>query len=377
MNSYSKSVSIWLLIGCIMILIQIAVGGITRLTDSGLSITEWNVIKGTLPPMNETEWTLTFEKYKTHAKKQYETLHASMDLAQFKKIYFWEYFHRLWARGMGFVFIIPFMIFSIGRLMTIWKKHTGSISNYFREVLTAMFYHKLLKRLFIVILLASLSAIFGWIMVASGLNNDKRTWVNAYNLMIHLILASSLFAYLVYTYFHYSFQNGYAKIYTKKLFLWKLLGGFLVLQIGLGALMAGMKAGLIFPYPFILFKWSLFSDLISQSSLLGGINFYDYEPNAGIKIWVQLFHRLNAWNIAFLSGYFIVNNLGNLNKKNGLILYTTILVTQVVMGIVTVSFCVGKIPVTLGVMHQVIAFLLLASYLWVLFTSKADANSRV
>ncbi len=190
----SKAVSIWLMIGCIMVLFQIIIGGITRLTDSGLSITEWEVVKGTLPPLNDSEWEVSFEKYKTFAKKQFQSLHSDMTLEKFKQIYFWEYFHRLWARLMGFVFIIPFIYFLIRK----------KIEVYF------------IKRLLIVILLASLSAIFGWLMVASGLNNDKRTWVNAYNLLTHLILATSLFSYLILTFYHHAFQKNRQRIELKE-----------------------------------------------------------------------------------------------------------------------------------------------------------------
>lgn len=95
-----RPVQIWLLIGVFMVFMQVVIGGVTRLTDSGLSITEWAVIQGTVPPMNEADWQLAFDAYKVAAKKQYESLHADMSLQEFKFIYFWEYFHRLWARLM-------------------------------------------------------------------------------------------------------------------------------------------------------------------------------------------------------------------------------------------------------------------------------------
>lgn len=107
----ARPVRIWLLIGLVMVFIQVVVGGITRLTDSGLSITEWAVIQGTMPPLNEAQWLDAFDKYKVAAKKQFESLHADMSLSEFKVIFFWEYIHRLWARLMGFVFIIPFLYF--------------------------------------------------------------------------------------------------------------------------------------------------------------------------------------------------------------------------------------------------------------------------
>ena len=105
----SRPVAIWLLIGVVMIIIQILLGGITRLTGSGLSITEWNVVTGTLPPLNEQQWVGEFEKYKE--TPQYNLLNTSFTLKDFKFIFFWEWFHRFWARLIGIVFAIPFIIF--------------------------------------------------------------------------------------------------------------------------------------------------------------------------------------------------------------------------------------------------------------------------
>ena len=343
-----KAVSIWLALGCILVLIQILIGGITRLTDSGLSITEWSVIKGTLPPMNEVEWQVSFEKYKTFAKKQYESIHKDMDLNEFKRIYFWEYFHRLWARMMGFVFIIPFIYFLIRKKLTT----------------------KLIRRLGIVILLASLSAIFGWLMVASGLNDDKRTWVNAYNLLIHLILATSLFSYLTYTFYGYAAVRMESRIELEERGFFKLLGIILVVQIGIGALMAGMKAALVFPYPFMLLKYDLAREIWNSSPAIIWQHWNDYEPNPNIKLIVQIFHRASAY-LLFLGAiwFFIVNRIKMFMVPSYLIFYI-VLLTQVILGIFTVNYSHGKIPVVLGVAHQFTAFILLASYLWILYSSR-------
>ena len=126
-----------------MIFFQVVIGGITRLTDSGLSITEWAVIQGTIPPLNEAEWEEAFDMYKEMAKKQYESIHADMTISGFKFIYFWEYLHRLWARLMLMVFLFPFFYYLYKKWLPKW----------------------LVKDLGIVIFLASLAAIFGIIMV--------------------------------------------------------------------------------------------------------------------------------------------------------------------------------------------------------------------
>jgi cytochrome c oxidase assembly protein subunit 15 len=345
----SNAVANWLFLGCFLVLVQILIGGITRLTDSGLSITEWEVVKGTLPPLNESEWIVAFDKYKSIAKKQYESIHNTMDLSAFKKIYFWEYFHRLWARMMGFVFIIPFFYF-------LYRKRIPS---------------NLLKRLGIVIFLASLAGIFGWIMVASGLNNDKRTWVNAYNLLIHLIIATTLFCYLVYTYYNYAWYDFKSKIELNGLKLYRWLGIFLFIQIGFGAIMAGMKAGLVLPYPFLIPKFSMISQMIGDAPAFNWTAFIDYEPNPFIKILVQIIHRITAYLIAVLALFFYLKNRDLATISKSLKAFSCLLLTQILLGIFTVSFSIGKIPLVYGVAHQGTAFILLASYLWILFRSKS------
>src|SRR6476619_332159 len=109
----SRPVAIWLLVGVGMILVQILLGGITRLTGSGLSITEWKPILGTIPPLTETDWQAAFEKYKQIA--QFKHLNFDFTLSDFKAIYFWEWLHRLWGRLIGVVFLIPFIIFLVQR----------------------------------------------------------------------------------------------------------------------------------------------------------------------------------------------------------------------------------------------------------------------
>src|SRR5215218_826139 len=106
---YDKAIARWLLMGVAMIVVQIILGGITRLTGSGLSITEWNLVTGALPPLNQQQWPIAFEKYK--ATEQFHQLNSGFSLRDFKFIFFWEWFHRLWGRLIGVVFAVPFVIF--------------------------------------------------------------------------------------------------------------------------------------------------------------------------------------------------------------------------------------------------------------------------
>src|SRR5689334_1241383 len=167
----SRPVAIWLLIGIFMLVVQVLLGGITRLTGSGLSITEWKPIMGALPPMNNHDWNIAFEKYKQIA--QYKYVNAYFTLSDFKSIFFWEWFHRLWARLIGVVFLIPFVIFII-------QKRFGK---------------DMIRPLIILFILGGLQGLVGWIMVKSGLEDEGLLYVSHYKLAIHFIFALGLLCY--------------------------------------------------------------------------------------------------------------------------------------------------------------------------------------
>ncbi|HHM20979.1 MAG TPA: heme A synthase [Bacteroidetes bacterium] len=347
-----KQVQIWLLTGVVLVLVQVVIGGVTRLTDSGLSITEWAVIQGTLPPANEAEWQKAFDLYKAAARKQYETLHADMTLREFKFIYFWEYFHRLWARMMGFVFLFPFLYFYfIKKWIPKW----------------------LLRRLGVVILLASLAAVFGWIMVVSGLNNDTRTWVSAYKLSVHLGIATVLLGYLFWTWLLASQPRPDFHSPPN----WRKWGRVIVavlgLQIILGGLMAGMRAALIHPhFPFFVEGQRLWNALAAPQGT-GLSELADYESGSFIKAIVQLLHRITAWLLAILIIYFywmIKKGEAPIRLRKGNQLLITMLIIQFSLGALTIINSVGKIPLFPGAAHQAGALVLLICVLYVNFQFK-------
>lgn len=345
-HSIRKPVRIWLLIGVVMVFFQVIIGGVTRLTDSGLSITEWAVIQGTLPPMNEAAWQEAFELYKIAAQKQFESLHADMTLPEFKVIFFWEYFHRLWARTMGFVFLIPFIFFLVKKWMPVW----------------------LLKRLGIVILLAALAAVFGWIMVASGLNNDNRTWVSAYKLVVHLGIATSLFGYLYWTWLRAAQPITEDSAHSKFKKMGWVVAGVLFLQIVLGGLMAGMRAGLIHPHFPIFIEWDRFWFALTSTPATGIDQIVNYESSASIKAFVQLLHRGTAWILSGLILFFffkIKRELVSAKLLFGNRMLIVMLTIQFLLGILTVINSVGKIPLIWGAAHQGGALLLLICVLFV------------
>lgn len=338
----AKSVKVWLFIGLFMVFIQVLVGGITRLTDSGLSITEWAVIQGTIPPLNEVEWQVAFDKYKVAAKKQYETLHADMTLSEFKVIFFWEYIHRLWARTMGFVFLFPFIYF-------LWKKQLP---------------RWMVKGLGIVVVLAAIEALMGWIMVASGLNNDDRTWVSAYKLVAHLTIAAILFAYLFWIWLR-AVQPKTADHHLANLKRWSWgLTTLVLIQIVFGGLMAGMRAGLIHPYfPFFV-EGERFLSALSTTDVSNVVN---YEPSISIKAWVQVLHRSTAYLLVILSVIYVYKSLKqSISQRLRLANYMliTLLISQFILGVLTVINCFGSVPILYGSLHQGLALILLITYVF-------------
>jgi cytochrome c oxidase assembly protein subunit 15 len=347
-----RVVRIWLIIGLIMVFFQVVIGGITRLTGSGLSITEWEIVTGTFPPTNAADWQTEFEKYQT--TPQYQKINAGMSVSEFKFIYFWEYFHRLWARTMGFVFIIPFLFF--------WRK--GWLPK------------PLMKRLGIVVGMAAVVASFGWIMVASGL--IERPWVNAYKLTLHLSLAFILFSYLLWTIFH-TFSPNKQVIHNLK---FKKLAIFITIvvaiQIILGGLMSGMKAGLYYP-TFPDMAGAVIPEVVLTSSEWNVENLKHYDSTKFAPALVQVLHRSTAYllTISILAFFFMARKL-NFTRRFmvGNVLLISMLVIQVLLGIFTLINCKGTIPVGLGVLHQAGALVLLTIALWVNYQF-SDTNLQV
>jgi heme a synthase len=343
----------WLLAGVVMVFFQVVIGGITRLTDSGLSITEWAVIQGTIPPLNQAEWEEAFEAYKTAARKQFETLHADMTLQEFKVIFFWEYLHRLWARLMGFVFLIPFLIFWAKKWIPGW----------------------LMRRLGMVIFLAALAASFGWIMVASGLNDDTRTWVSAYKLIIHLLIAATLFGVLTWTWIQsYGASNPIPNSERIRRWGWSLTA-LLFLQIALGGLMAGMRAGLIHPHFPAFINGQVFWNALTESSSGAWM---DYEASASVKAWVQLAHRAGAWLLSIL----LLVMIGNIIRwrpgeriVSAAYLLGGVLLLQFLLGVFTVINSIGRIPILYGVLHQAGALALMAALFYLIHLATPRVNT--
>ena len=345
-SRYPRAVQWWLIAGVILVVGQVVIGGITRLTESGLSITEWKPLTGALPPLNAADWQEEFAKYQ--ASPQFRKIFPDITLQEFKFIHFWEWFHRQWARIMGLVFAVGFVIF--------WRK--GWLDR------------PLMKRLGVVVLLAAITASFGWIMVASGLHD--RPWVDAYKLTMHLSLGITLFSYLLWITFKVvnpklrSFpQNAVDK--------WRWpLNILLIVQLILGGIMSGARAAL--PYP----TWpSMNGDFIPPVLKDGSAwtveNLVQYEASFFQPALVQFCHRTTAYLLVIITlGYVlqVFRNPVNRVLHKPTILLITLLITQVGLGIATVVSSIGQVPVGLGVAHQFTAIALVGALLYVNYTHR-------
>jgi cytochrome c oxidase assembly protein subunit 15 len=215
----NSQVTTWLGIGVGMLMVQILLGGITRLTGSGLSITEWAPLMGTLPPLNAHAWQQSFEKYQQIA--QFKKLNYAFTLADYQSIFFWEWLHREWARLMGLVFLIPFVIFVLQKRIS----------------------RAMVKPLAVLFLLGVLQAAIGWIMVQTGLN-DNDTAVNPVALAVHFICALCLMSWLVWMLLQLAVNKH--QIVHRPVLRGVNIGLLVLLffQLIYGALMAGSHAAL-------------------------------------------------------------------------------------------------------------------------------------
>jgi len=334
----NKPIVKWLLLGCILVATMVIIGGITRLTHSGLSMVTWKPVTGTIPPLNEIQWQEEFTKYKTspeYIKKNY-----NFTLNEFKDIFFWEYLHRLIGRVIGVVFLVPFIYFVI-------KKKIKT--------------KKLRNNLLIIFFLGGLQGLVGWYMVKSGLVDNPN--VSHYRLAVHLVLALLLFSYIYFIALQMLFPMKSIKTKeTKRIFkLSQLLLVFTTLQIIYGAFMAGLKAGKFYPtFPKMGSDW--FPNIISESFQEKGILTLIENP-----YMIQFIHRWLAVIVLGLTIYIFIiarKNFLTLLQKKAMRFILIVILIQFLLGVFTILF---SVPVVLGVLHQFGALIFLVSILTAIF----------
>lgn len=311
-----KPVRIWLYVMALMVLAMVVVGGLTRLTESGLSITEWKPITGIIPPLSEAEWQHEFELYQQIP--QYQVLNQGMTLDEFKFIFFWEWFHRALGRVIGLVFAVPFLVFLVQRRFT-WNLAAP------------------LAGLFV---LGGFQGALGWWMVTSGLTT--LTSVSQYRLAAHLTAALLLFMALVWVARRLTPNRGIANPADRPAALILLL--LVILQIAAGAFVAGLDAGMGYN------TWPLMDGALVPNGL--GVMEPWWRNLFENALTVQFIHRTIAYVIVLYAGALWIWRRG---QGGWLPRIALLVVLQVVLGIGTL---VMQVPLSLALGHQALAFML-------------------
>lgn len=324
----NKKVIYWLLTGCVLIFIMVVVGGITRLTHSGLSISNYKLISGTIPPMNDVEWKTAYDLYKEYP--EYQKLNNGMSIEDFKDIYFWEWIHRVIGRFIGIVFLLPFLYFLLKRQLS---KPT-------------------IKKCILLLVLGGLQGFLGWYMVKSGLVD--RPDVSHYRLAMHLTTAFITFAYTLWVALDLWFP---AKKEVSKGFRQLIRVGLLILiiQIIYGAFVAGLDAGWIHNHWPMMSDGQFMHDSVTIEQKPVWRNFI--EGKSG----VQFVHRTLAYIVVLFIAIIWWKSKQQAQttlQSRGVKALVVLVLVQFVLGILTL---VMQVPVILGVLHQVMAFFLLAA----------------
>lgn len=332
MTRTNRPIVIWLFTGCFLVYCMVVIGAITRLTHSGLSMVEWNMVVGSMPPLTDKDWQLPFEKYKE--SPEYKKINYDFTLSDFKKIYWWEYIHRFLGRFIGFVFIAGFFWF----------------------VIRKKFPEGFIKKMYVLLALGALQGFIGWFMVKSGLVNNP--YVSHYRLAIHLLAAFTVFAFT----FTYALDLLYPeneKFYSLALKRTTLaVFALLLLQIVYGAFVAGLKAGYLYPtFPKMGNAW--FPDEITVLNPVWK-NYIEGKPG------VQFVHRYLAYAVvlAVVLLYFKAKKhpLTRIQNKT-MNFIVAIVVVQFILGALTL---VLQMPLTIAVLHQTFAFVLFAAFVFLM-----------
>jgi heme a synthase len=320
-----RAVRLWLASVAALIAIMVLVGGATRLTESGLSIVEWKPVTGALPPFDQAQWEQAFEAYRTIP--QYQKLNTGMTLAEFKTIYWWEWSHRLLGRAIGIVYLLPFLYF-------LWRGAVGG---------------ELRRRLWLIFGLGALQGAVGWWMVASGLS--ERVEVSQYRLATHLVLALLIFAAIVWTLRRLEQRSPLVVSARLKRTSFVLLVLTFV-QLYLGALVAGLRAGLVY---------NTWPD-IDGGFIPSGARLWFDEPwwrnlfeNA---LTVQFEHRMTAYALLALAAFHAFDAVTSRTgaAARGALRLLAAVTLQAVLGILTL---LNQVPIALALSHQAVAIAVL------------------
>jgi len=322
----NQQIAVWLLVCCASIFLMVVVGGVTRLTHSGLSMTEWQPLVGAIPPLNEEQWTEVFEKYQQ--TPEYQKINRGMTMEQFKGIFWWEYFHRLLGRSIGAVFLLPFVYFLVRRKITA----------------------PLARRFALIFGLGAVQGALGWYMVRSGLIDDPH--VSPYRLTAHLGLAFLIYAAILRT--ALALLSPASTLPDARFHRPRMvaagLAGLIFLMVLSGGMVAGTRAGFVYnSFPLMDGRWIPQGVLMMQPWYL---NFFQNIPT------IQFDHRVIALLLAVLVPMFwlLIARLPAPERvRSSVTLLLGALVLQVSLGIATL---LQGVPILLAASHQAGALLL-------------------
>ena len=327
-DNYIKYLKLWLITLFLLIILMVAVGGLTRLTDSGLSITAWEIFTGILPPLNVDDWNFYFSQYKKIP--EYQNINYDMTLSEFKVIFYWEYAHRLLARFVGLFSLIPLIVFSL----------TFKDSKYYSN------------KYYLIFFLVCLQGFIGWYMVSSGLieNND----VSHFRLSVHLSLALLILSLIFWFILDIFKAKRFHEKISNLLLLFILL--LIVIQIILGAFLSGLDGGLIYnSWPDMngtFFPNDVkFNDVINSQLL----------SNPSI---VQFLHRSTAYLLLF---FIIILNYLYIRQKYDfkyVLFFDVAILIQIFLGIITL---ISGVEIKYASLHQLGSILVLSTYILILY----------
>lgn len=335
--SKQKYVSTWLLLCALMVFIMVGIGGATRLTESGLSITEWKPVTGVMPPLSEQSWLDEFAKYQKIP--EYQQINRGMSLDEYKVIYWWEYAHRLWGRLIGLAFGLPLLFFWVrGYLQPAWK-----------------------TPLLVILALGAAQGFMGWFMVQSGLS--VRTDVSQYRLTAHLGLAAIIFSALLWYGWRIRHWGQRVMVCHHQLCSHSLILFLLFVAVFImGGFMAGTNAGLLFKtFPLYNGTWW------PENAWVDALGLKNFFENTTL---IHALHRTLAVAFVVYALVFVFWAVRHTNCKTIKIpLYHVagFSVLQTVLGIKTIAL---GVPITLGVLHQLGGFLVLGSLVWAFYAMR-------
>ena len=324
--SAPRAVRAWLLAVAAMIAAMVLVGGATRLTESGLSIVEWKPVTGARPPLGQTQWEQAFEAYKTIP--QYQKMNDGMTLSEFKTIFWWEWSHRLLGRVIGAVYLLPFLFF-------LWR---GAMSP------------ELKRRLWLIFGLGGLQGAVGWWMVASGLS--ERTEVSQYRLATHLVLALLIFAAIVWTLRRLS-ERPPLVVAARLKVTSALLVALTFVQLYLGALVAGLRAGLVYN------TWPEIDGALIPSAARLWFETPWWRNLFENTLTVQFAHRMTAYALLLLALWHAFDTIrarAGAVAINGALWLLAAVALQATLGILTL---LNQVPIGLALAHQAVAIAVL------------------